>query len=1100
MLNVYRASAGSGKTYRLTYEYIKMLLGYRNYDKLGGDGHYNFYKNYVNSHRRILAVTFTNKATDEMKRRIIEELEILARDVHRSAYCDDLCVAFDCGATVLQQNAEVALNQILKDFSYFNISTIDSFFQQVLRAFTREIGLQGGYEVEMDSEHVTQLAIDSMFAELEDREDLLEWLLQYAKENILNEGSWNIQGGANIPILAKQLMQDEYKKNSKSLSGFSLNDYKKYIETLKQLQSDYLLRLTDKAKAVGASLQAQSVSTDVIGSNFGKALYYFENLTEPKIDKKKVEALLKYRDAAGKCFPKSNLKKVPYSAEELYNIVAGDMEELIAMLEGEQYREFCSVAVSLEYIYALGVLSTLDVHIRDYERAHNTILLSRTPDILKGLISDNDAPFIYERVGSRIAHYMIDEFQDTSRVQWDNFAPLIHDSLASNNDNLIVGDVKQSIYRWRNSDWNLLHKELGKIRSCTDMTTTRDTNWRSCANIIAFNNAFFRNASSLLCGELNERIKSLPASEQFKPLIDDIYSTAPQYISPKNVEKSGHVSVNVFSVDKKDEFIRQADSRIGTLLKQLFEKGYRQRDILFLVRSNSECKHLVEWLLSLSVEYDGVLRDIRVISNESLLVTNAPPVKLILGILRYLLNPSFSINKLILNYQYELIKNDNESEALSRYFNRLDDDEVMDAELKAFIERISLMPLYEMCENIIHHFKLSSLTTYVAYIEAFQDVVIEYCRSHPADLYSFLSWWKKKEDSVTVKLPENLDAVSVMTIHKSKGLESPVVIIPYASWALSSETNSLTPNLRWLKPDRAPFNTIPVLPIAHKSKLADTIYAKDFYEELHNEYIDSLNVAYVAFTRAKQELYVFTSVSQKEKSDSSALRISDMGELIRQSLCTDVSSQGEVCEMMKFSSHLSSVENELVFDVGDDWQAICDDKPQVMMTDVVYSVSPPQQDKLRLKQKSRSRDGELLRAQGVVLHEMLAEIVTVDDVSSVVQRYVREGVVREKQAMQVRDTLLRIINHPDRRRWFSKDVRVVVETDILKAGEKINRPDRIVIDGDKVTVIDYKFGQREVKAYSDKVRLYMSLMREMGYSHVEGCIWYVMKDKLVPVE
>ena len=505
MLNVYKASAGSGKTYRLAYEYIKMLLGRRN----ESDEYYQFYKNYSNPHRRILAVTFTNKATEEMKQRIVKQLEVLAHNTSQSDYCRDLCRAFKCEVTQLGKNAEQVLQQLLHDFSYFNISTIDSFFQQVLRAFAREVGLQGGYEVEMDSDYVTQAAIEQMFGELEDNKERLDWLKQYAEENIRNDGNWNIFGSSDILTLAKQLEKEEYKKYREKLAELDLQSYQEYIDCLTAHRQSIRNGIVGAAKGVLQAIADEGIDAEVFMRGWIKCVNTITLDADSVSDKewdRAIQSFLKYYAKPDGWFAVTKLKKHPKSADELTSNLMPAFTALAHQVQ-QHYKEYISVPICLKHIYALGVLSTIDRYVSQYEREHNSILLSKTPDILSGLINESDAPFIYEKVGTRIEHYMIDEFQDTSHLQWRNFEPLVSESMARNNENLIVGDVKQSIYRWRNSDWRLLHEGLDKKFSYSEINAGRDTNWRSCANVVSFNNTFFKRAAMLLQSDIEAALQ-----------------------------------------------------------------------------------------------------------------------------------------------------------------------------------------------------------------------------------------------------------------------------------------------------------------------------------------------------------------------------------------------------------------------------------------------------------------------------------------------------------------------------------------------------------------------------------------------------------------
>lgn len=1082
MLNVYKASAGSGKTFTLAYEYIKLLLGRYNKER----GNYVFYDNYHNSHRRILAVTFTNKATDEMKRRIVKELEVLAHNPSESDYCKPLCEAYVCDETKLQQKASLVLEQLLHDFSYFNISTIDSFFQQVLRAFTREVGLQGGYEVEMNAQYVTLLAVDRMFDELEGNEKMYDWLLQFAYENIRNGKGWNIYERSDISTLAKQLTSEVYRNHREALHKIDFDTFNAYVSTLDALKNEIRQGIAEAATAVITVVESASLPDNIFSYEWIKwvrvlALVEEKGWGTSEPFKAAIEAFKKNYEKSDRWFVKKRLKENSLNACDLEQKLRPSLDELKKLIDATIIKYVTALEID-KHIYALGVLSTIDKYISEYEREHNTLLLSKTPEILSGLINKSDAPFIYEKVGTRIAHYMIDEFQDTSRLQWSNFMPLIDESMAWSNENLIVGDVKQSIYRFRNSDWKLLHNDIEAYKY-HDYNADKNTNWRSCAGVVAFNNRFFKLASQFM----QDRLENICSSDgSIKPVVADIYKKVAQTPSHKLKDYSGHVEAHILKLKNKYEFYDEVDRRLIVQLKTLLEKGYKQRDIVFLVRNKEEGRRIVELLLAVPTEADATLSDLRVISDESLLITNAPPVKLIIGILSYLQNPTFPLNEFILSYEYDLIHADEtmahiSSKALVAYFDKRETDNILDAELKQFLEEIYSLPLYEMCERIIHKFKMHCQADYVAYIEAFQDMVLDYCHNNQADLYSFLRWWSENESSAAVKSPEKVDAITVMTIHKAKGLEFPVVIIPYAAWSISSLSGGYERTLQWCEPDCEPFNQIPVLPVNFSQNLASTIFASQFYEELINEYIDNLNVTYVAFTRACQELIIYSYDASQ----------SNIGSMLSEALeCMTVDNDDE-CVLCKRCD-----ENEDVYEIGASWQPLPDKKQTARMLNVAYRVEVPDKNRLKQRISSRNKSGNYMRDYGILMHEILSEIGVAADIHQVVQRYVQEGRVRYAQASAIEARIGKWLATEGVERWFAPDVRIVTETDIIKWGEKIQRPDRIVIDGSRAIVIDYKFGKVVDEDYSKQVARYVELMQQMGYDTVEGYVWYVTRGEI----
>lgn len=1076
MLNIYKASAGSGKTFRLTFEYIKMLLGYYDVDSK----EYKFHLHYNNMHRRILAVTFTNKATQEMKDRIVKELNLLAHDIDESKHTTRLCETFKCSKDVLQNNVNVVLLQLLHDFSFFNVSTIDRFFQQVLRNFTREVGLYGGFELELDDKYITRLAIDRMFDDLENDDETFEWLLRYNEENIINNGSWNLHNSKDIEDLAKQLTTEEYKKYREKLANIDLEHFNNYVNQMKELQKGCLTKIREKTEEVLDFIATEGIDHDWFS---GKWVKFFLQLTDPNLNVvsckeifEKITNKVQNVGGGGSWFAKTNMKKANRTPEECLKLLFPIVEEYHEYVSGI-FRDLDNISVCLKNIYAFGVLSTIDGNVAKYERENNTLLLSKTPELLSGLINKSDAPFIYERVGTRIMHYMIDEFQDTSKLQWENFRPLVEESMGHHYENLIVGDVKQSIYRFRNSDWQLLHSSLDCYNP-TDLSQDYDTNWRSCYNVVNFNNGFFSEAPKIMSREFAGKLRAAQITMS-TDILKNIYTKVAQKVSPKKQDQGGRVAFYLF---EQDQYKNQINLHIAGIIKDLFARGYRQRDIAFLAYRGEECRSIIKLLLNLGQEGEGDMRDIKVISDDSLLVSSAAPVKLIIGVLQYLQNPLLPVNRLTLAYQYATNKGQVSSEALADYLK----DNELPEELQTFIKRIANKPLFEMCECIIKEFGLNKDTSYIPYIEAFQDVIIEFCAKNASDLYSFLRWWKSHEDKLIVKSPNNIDAITVMTIHKSKGLEFPAVIIPYATWSMC--VNAVD---KWHEPTCEPYNAMPVLPITHDASIERTIFAKEYYEEMMRSYIDNINKTYVAFTRAKQELIVFT---QHQGSDT-------IGNVIEQALNSKIELEDTTCAVLNLGDYKKECDGYTLYEVGEGWQMLHDDDDNnAASVEMSYEVTLPETLQLKQRVGSAEARGASRREYGILMHNIMSEIAYKDDVAHVVQRYVREGRIKQSQAENIINKLVKHISKPEVAHWFANDMTIVNESDILKSGKKISRPDRVVIDrNNNVVVIDYKFGRKELDSYRTKVSEYVQAVREMGYEHVEGYLWYVDLNKLEPV-
>ncbi len=1088
MLHIYKASAGSGKTYTLTLEYIKLLLGYR--DEQGG---LRLYPKGDSSHRRILAVTFTNKATEEMKRRIISQLDVLAHHPEQSDYIKVLTQLYDCDVASIGRIASETLYILLHDFSYFNISTIDRFFQQVLRNFTREVGLQGSFEVEMDNKFVTASAIDRMYSELSDADQkgLLNWLVHYAQERIESGHWWSLGSHSerkdDLRDLAGELSKEKYKDSrAKILEKIKDKSFLDgYLKEMRRIMNDYealVSRLGEEALAIveryGLKLDDFKGKSRSWALAFGK--WATGNLTPPAKT---------FIDVAHDVDAWFNKKDTPSCIQELYADLNPVAQEVIDTF-GEPFVRYNTAVQSAKYIYALGILVDIDRRIEEYQREHNTLLLSDTTEILNTIINENDAPFIYEKLGTRVSHFMIDEFQDTSHLQWRNFKPLIDESLSRDLANLIVGDVKQSIYRWRNSDWSLLNEGIqAKYTSLQYDERSMDTNYRSCVRVVEFNNRFFGEAAHVLQQQLTQEVNnSALVGNGFDIKVEKAYADIAQKVCAKNSSRRGRVSVKMWSPSKEEGFKAEALNHIPDLLRDLQDRGYRPGDIAFLVRTAKEGVAIVDLLLRLNEENTNPNYRYDVISSESLLIKNSPTVNLVIGILRYIQNPAVELNRLVAVYEYNRRRGasigDN-TDFLAYFENRGDIERCFDNDFRAFIKKVRQAPLFEMCERIIAHFVGGEeVTGERVYIQAFQDCVLDYCRTHTVDLGSFLSWWSDNEESLSVAVPQEQEAMQVMTIHKSKGLEFKVVIIPFCNWDMNHPPYAT--NFIWTSPAQAPFNQIPVLPLRYSNALANTYYAADYFEEKMHAYIDNLNVAYVAFTRAEEELHLFAPIVSNR---------------------TDSNRVGTISALLEGTLFPGGGEgDEWVYDTGGDWRATLSpagdeekrESPVVIRSGAYSSIEMNPQLLLRLQGKGVFGEGGD-RAYGTLMHRILGEVTRAEDIETTVEAFVRSGELSEAEAKMTCEKIGEWIADERVRPWFAPDIQVWNERTILQSDGSFYRPDRVVEMPDEVVVVDYKFGNVERSSYKKQVANYVDLIRAMGYPRVSGYIWYVTLGKIEPI-
>ena len=1086
MLNIYRASAGSGKTYRLTQDYIHLL-----FDPLK-----------ERAHRRILAVTFTNKATDEMKSRILKELHALAQGF-TSDYRADLMAKFRMDEQTVNERAKHILTNILHDYSSFSISTIDRFFQQVIRSFARDIGVHGGYNLELDSSSTLEQSVDNLFLDLSKAENrqLLNWLTEFAEERIEQSENWNMRG--NIMELGREVFKESYQHkaedtNKKLHEREFLTNYRK---SLRKIKTD----LEAKVKLVASEGMRIMARNGLTHEDFA----YKTTNTLEKIVGGKFEIsnrFIGFATDVSNCYTKSKPQDIKSAIESAYqNGLQKCFVDIVELLQVEIIT-YNSAILVLKHINTLGILSDLAVQIKKLTDEQNTMLISDTNLLLNKIIDNSDAPFVYEKTGIHVDNYMIDEFQDTSTLQWKNFQPLLDNSLSAGKFNLVVGDVKQSIYRWRNSDWKLLdEKILTDFRPEQIHEENLETNWRSDKNIIDFNNSFFYRAAQLLQSKLNENLQAVlpvyPSLETLTHKIEHAYANIHQQISPKAA--TGRVQVSFIPRDENEEgWKAESLERLPAILEKLQTQGYRAADICILVRKNDEEQQVIHKLLNYKTTADAkpdYCYDI--MGNEGLLIGAAASVRFVLGVLQLFVNPTDSIQQTIVNYEYARGRqNKSENEALNACFSTIPKDENVFSPLFSSVENNQLYALqhsslYDMVEQIISLFGVGAWHNEAVFVQAFQDVVFRFSNNKTADLNSFLTWWKKHGEKQCISTPDNQNAMRIMTVHKSKGLDFKVVVMPFCDWDIDSRMR----NILWCEPTVAPFNELPLLPIEYGSKLGNSIFAESYFDEQMHQYIDSLNVAYVAFTRAKNELICLSPAPKKEVEGLD--KINSLSALL--TTCFQVNTPGLDAQFIPLTNSFN--EQEKLFELGEPTQAVYSDKPSTDINEKVNNYpSVSSSDRLRIRHQSLDyllENQQLTDSRlnyGIIMHDILKQITHKSDQQNAIADLVRSGRISEEESKTVEEELLHFWNMPETESWFSLDARVLNETTILIPTGEQYRPDRVVIRGNEATIVDYKFGDKESKTYLQQVQQYMNLIAEMGYS-TSGFVCYVSLKKVVQV-
>lgn len=1023
MIQIVKASAGSGKTHKLTGEYIKLL----------------FKQN--DNYRHILAVTFTNKATEEMKRRIILELDRLANN-EPSDYLPEL-MSEGKSEDQIRVQAKKILTSILHDYSAFSISTIDRFFQQAVRSFTREVGLQGGYGIELNAEEMTEQAIDRLMFDLEDEgnEELIDWLVRFAQAQIEEGKEWNIK--RNISKLARELQKEKYKMHADELHKV-LSDKKGLSSYLGRLIA---LRVRYDQQLKGLGEKGLSIMTRcgfMPEDSSSKRFQFFVKLANgdrPNLGVRIMESI----DNVDAWTTKKALPEVKAAAATAYENGLNDcLKQAVALMEDDI--DYNTAGVIIRQFYALGILVDIDAKLRSYADEKNIMLLSDTTELLNKIIDGSDAPFVYEKIGTRIHHYMIDEFQDTSSMQWKNFYPLLNDSLANDNRNLIVGDVKQSIYRWRGSDWSLLGDQMEKQFNPKQLqVNTLFTNWRSSRLIIEFNNVFFAAASRLLQNKYSEG-----EVDEVSSRITDAYFDVKQSLPENKTTDDGHLKITFLKGDKTQKWQDTALERMVDEIERLQDCGYSLSDIAILVRRKDDGNSVAQYLLRTKNERPDSRYNYSFVSDEALYIDNSSAVRLLIAVLEYYVRPNEKLLRLLAG-------------------------DLMTEDRFAQIEEIGKLPLFELCEQLVALFGLNQQPSEGVFLQAFQDCVLEYLKSNASEVSSFVDWWKESGIKRSIAAPKGQNAISIITIHKSKGLEFNAVIIPMCDWSMDHEATHT--NILWSTPTTSPFNELPLVPIAYGKGLLRTHFIKEYLDEQLQVYVDNLNLGYVAFTRACKELIVFTPEEGGTKFTFSKV----LRQCLAEQYGFELTEDSENC--LEIGSTTSQTPKQV------------DEKPTI---GAYVAINPGNRLQLRLRSKGFFSEGDALK-YGNQMHAILSRVETIHDLDKAVERSVYDGEITEIESVEITDHLRHLITQPAVTNWFDGSYRIMNEVEILHPTRRFLRPDRIMKSNDELVIVDYKFGQNETKRYNKQVSQYMRLASEMGYQSVKGYLWYVEKEKIEEV-
>ena len=1026
---IYNASAGSGKTFTLVKEYLKIL----------------FQSPFNDTYKNTLAITFTNKAVAEMKVRIIKNLKAFSDDKileEPTQMFNFICTELEKSPRQIHSKAKKILDSIIHNYAAFDISTIDKFTQKLIRTFAYDLHLPINFEVELDTDILLSKAVNNLIAKAGTNRELTKTLVDFAIEKADDDKSWDVS--FDFLNIAKLLVRENDIRFLETIEDKSLNDFDRLKSNVLQKTTKSEKEIINQATAALALIEECGLEHgDFSGSYLPK---YFLKIQSKSLDVKfgnKWQNELEEKPL----YP----KRVP---SEIASIIESIQPQLVAFFN-ESKKHFFELSL-LKNIYKnltpLSVLKQINQEVQAIKEEQNLLLISEFNSIISSHIKNQPAPFIYERIGEKFRHYFIDEFQDTSQMQWENLIPLLGNSLSSENGSaLIVGDAKQAIYRWRGgkaeqfidlfSDKNPFHIK----KNVEDLPT----NYRSSKNVIEFNNSFFNHISGFALRD-----------ESYKRL----YQNSGQEISQTS---EGYVSVSFLDLNKEDDKNEAYVEQTLKTIQSCIENGYSLNDICILVRTGKNGILISEYLNEQGIE---------IISSETLLIQNAPEIKFIINLLEFISEPQNVLAKIkALSYLatdknniedkhefYTIFKDLN----LHAYFKKLEDYGYF-FNVNEFIA----LPFYEAIELIIYCFKLAPESN--AYIQFFLDFVLDFSEKSNASINTFLEHFELKKDKLSIITPERNNAVQIMTIHKAKGLEFPVVIFPFADLDIYKSNSDKV----WFPLNSDDFNDFKYALISlndHVEQMGNEGFL--IYNQSKSEKeLDNINLLYVALTRAEEQLHIITN-KEFDSSGNEKLKCYSglfMSYLKEKGLWQDLTTRYEFGNPKKTSKTSEKGISEKL--------------------ERFISV-PKKQHNLNILTASGflwdTHQKEAIE-KGNLIHLILSKIKTKHDLPFVFKEFLMSGQITSDQELFLKPLIEKVIEHENLKMYYNSNLKSYNEHDILAKSGSIIRPDKLVVfPNNEVVILDYKTGQHNNR-YIQQINDYKEVIEEMNLKIVKKILVYI---------
>ncbi|WP_299699704.1 exodeoxyribonuclease V subunit beta [uncultured Pontibacter sp.] len=1107
------SSAGSGKTYTLTKEYLKLALRTSDPDY----------------YRSILAITFTNDAAAEMKERILGALRnfndtsLSGRSLEKSEQLLDYITeelseqykeeTFD--REIIRARAGILFTQILYNYSDFSVSTIDSFVNKIVQAFTKELNIPYNFEVDLDSQTLVTTAAQLLLDKVTNsKNDLLsETLEHYALEKAREGRSWNTLPD-DLADFARNLLNEQVYEAVTDLKELTLEDFKSIRKQLKELQEGITEALQLEAKAALAAIENAGLSpADFFQSTRGLCGYFNKFSREADLNygnnyaRQTVEEGKWYAGKAS-THTKSQIDSISQSLTEHYYAIE-ETKEKYAQL-------FTLIQAVVPHLYKVSVLNELEKCLQEIKLDRNTVHISEFNKRIIDIVLHEPVPFIYERLGEKYNHILIDEFQDTSVLQWNNLLPLVDNAIASGHFSMVVGDAKQAIYRWRGGEMEqILHlykEETHKLyenRRHGNMIRERyeslqsnlfpdvlQENYRSRTEIIDFNNelfTFFSNShadygtfTSIYDKDFVQ--KSPLGSKQGGHV--QILFTHPDDTNLKYDLKSCVRTEELYDEYTHEEEISYDESTLNMVLQlvqQGLVDGYTLRDMAILCRTNAKSKLIANFLKEKQYE---------IISQDSLSLQFAEVINLIIAMFRVFNRPNDTLAKsealyLIHTVTSGIVPKTEQAQQIAAVANHADPqlffEHLRSLNFDVKERETGNLSIYELTEQLIRIFNLLGQNNECEYLFRFLDLVLEYSLKNSNNLNNFLAYWDVQKEKLSINTPKDRNAITITSIHKAKGLAYPIVIIPFADWSTEPQTRALM----WsrLPDDMGVMQKLKSVAVNISSKLENTVLAKQYSTEIEKTFIENLNMLYVALTRPIDRLYLIANgkdlTDDKKASralDGSAKNVSHL--LYRYLVHKELWQPEQLCYQVYAGADTKQGESDR--ELG-----------TVYTLDFLQTTDWAQ--RLQLKQHANNvfdfETQTVQRTQNKKLHYALSRIITADQLDTVLRQMVYQGIISEREKPNLKKSLEEVLNHPKLKHYFSNKVIVEHEKELLDARAYLYKPDRVVFDSGQVVLIEFKLPP-PLPEHRNKLDHYAVRFKQLGHEKVKCLLYYFDTEEL----